>query len=284
MRSLHVVRVVLGSTLVLMLTSPAWPWDDLGHMVVCEIAFQELNEKSRQEVTRLIRMDDRFTTFAESCTWPDNPKQRSSEHYVNVPRDFKAFTAQACPLASDCVFTAIEQDMAVLKDSTDDKVKLDSLNFLGHWIGDLHQPIHVSFEDDRGGGRIQTSGPCNVNLHGVWDGCIVTMKLGTDWRVLARDLRKSISASDRATWTSTKVEMWVNESLDIARSPGVTYCVQEGQSCAYEPGSPTYDPGKAEKVVVVDNAYLERNAPIVAERLKQAGVRLGHLLNTSLGK
>ena len=42
--------------------------------------------------------------------------------------------------------------------------------------------------------------------------------------------------------------------------------------------------GGPEKVVVVDDAYLDRNAPIVAERLKRAGVRLGHLLNTSLGK
>jgi hypothetical protein len=65
--------------------------------------------------------------------------------------------------------------------TTDDKAKLAALKFLGHWIGDLHQPLHVSFEDDRGGGRVLTSGPCGLNLHAVWDGCIVAMKLGSDW-------------------------------------------------------------------------------------------------------
>jgi hypothetical protein len=44
----------------------AWPWDDLGHKVVCEIAFQELNDQARQTVTRLIAMDQQFKTFAES--------------------------------------------------------------------------------------------------------------------------------------------------------------------------------------------------------------------------
>ena len=42
--------------------------------------------------------------------------------------------------------------------------------------------------------------------------------------------------------------------------------------------------GEIEKVVVVDNAYLGRNAPIVADRLRQAGGRLADLLNTILGK
>jgi hypothetical protein len=42
--------------------------------------------------------------------------------------------------------------------------------------------------------------------------------------------------------------------------------------------------GEPEKVVVVHDAYLERQEPVVTERLKRAGVRLAHLLNTTLGK
>jgi hypothetical protein len=37
-------------------------------------------------------------------------------------------------------------------------------------------------------------------------------------------------------------------------------------------------------MVVVDDAYLDRNGPVVAERLRRAGVRLAFLLNTTLGK
>jgi len=37
-----------------------------------------------------------------------------------------------------------------LQTSTDDAA-LASLKYLGHWIGNIQQPLHVSFADDRGG-------------------------------------------------------------------------------------------------------------------------------------
>jgi hypothetical protein len=39
-----------------------------------------------------------------------------------------------------------------------------------------------------------------------------------------------------------------------------------------------------ERVVPIDAAYIRANAPVVATRLKQAGVRLGAMLNGSLGQ
>ena len=39
--------------------------------------------------------------------------------------------------------------------------------------------------------------------------------------------------------------------------------------------------GEEEKVVVVNAAYLEQHVPFV---LKRAGIRLAHLLNTTLGQ
>ena len=284
MRTIHHITGGLTAALVFATASHAFAWGDVGHKIVCEIAFQELNPKTRREVGRLIHRDPEFKVFAESCVWPDHPQQRADEHFVNVPRDFGAFTAQECPMAPRCLFTGIESEMKVLRHSTSDQAKLAALKFVGHWIGDLHQPLHVSFQDDRGGGKILPSGACVLTLHAVWDGCIVEKKLGTEYRDVARDLAETITPSDRATWTATGVHVWANESLDIARSAPVSYCVREGKSCVYRPGNPTYDPGEPEKVVVVDEAYLERNAPIVAQRLRQAGVRLGYLLNTALGK
>jgi nuclease S1 len=284
MRSTHHIAAGLSAALALVGASPAFAWSDVGHKIVCEIAFQELNAKARREVTRLIHRDPEFKVFAESCVWPDHPQQRAEEHFVNVPRDFVAFTAGACPMAPKCLFTGIDSETKVLAHPANDSAKLAALKLVGHWIGDLHQPLHVSFVDDRGGGKILPSGACVLTLHAVWDGCIVEKKLGTDYRSVARDLEETITPSDRATWTATDVHVWANESLDVARSETVGYCVREGKSCVYRHGNPTYDPGEAEKVVVVDEAYLERNAPIVAQRLRQAGVRLGHLLNTALGQ
>jgi S1/P1 Nuclease len=44
-------------------------------------------------------------------------------------------------MAVECVVSAIEHDFAVLasQNATDEK-KLTALRFLGHWVGDIHQP------------------------------------------------------------------------------------------------------------------------------------------------
>jgi hypothetical protein len=49
---------------------PAWAWGDLGHKIICQIAFQELNDKARAEVVRLIALDSTFDSFTDACTWP----------------------------------------------------------------------------------------------------------------------------------------------------------------------------------------------------------------------
>ena len=46
---------------------------------------------------------------------------------------------------------------------------LDTPDHGVHWVGDIHQPLHVSFEDDRGGNNIQVNGQCSGNLHATWD-------------------------------------------------------------------------------------------------------------------
>ncbi len=46
----------------------------------------------------------------------------------------------------------------------------------------------------------------------------------------------------------------------------------------------TASEGENEKVVIVNIAYLEQHVPFIRDRLKRAGIRLGHLLNTTLGK
>jgi hypothetical protein len=262
----------------------AWSWGDVGHKIVCEIAFQELTDKAREEVRRLIRLDPEFTLFSESCTWPDHPRKRASEHFINVPRDFDKFSASQCPVASECLFTAIATDVNVLQTSTDDQAKLEALKFLGHWIGDLHQPLHVSFEDDRGGGKISESGPCSNSLHTVWDSCIIQREMGQNPREIARDLTEEITDSERTVWRETAMEEWANESFEITVASSVAYCVRAGNKCIYEVGNETFENGETQKTVTVDAAYLAAHAPTVADRLKRAGVRLAHLLNNSFGQ
>src|SRR5882757_1933663 len=113
---------------------------DEGHQIVCEIAFKQVKSSTRSAITELLRADtdNPFTTFSEACTWPDHPRKRAAEHFLNLPRDATSLTNK-CGGADECVVSAIADDLAVLMSNTAPKVeKSRSLKFIGHWVGDVH--------------------------------------------------------------------------------------------------------------------------------------------------
>jgi hypothetical protein len=263
----------------------AHAWGDTGHRIICEIAFQELQPAARAEVVRLIRLDPDFRQFSMSCIFPDHPRKRRAEHFVNVARSAKAIGDNPCPLSDKCVITAIRHDFAVLSDTAaSDADKLEALKFLGHWVGDVHQPLHVSFQDDRGGNRIGETGPCRGSLHAVWDTCIIETQLGTEIESIASALLGTVTAEDRAAWRSRNPIDWANESFQITISPEVEYCFEVGGVCRYDRDHEVLKADEPERQVRVDEAYMRRQLPTLKRRLTQAGIRLGALLNEALNR
>ncbi len=277
-----------NSSLGLYLLLALWPlpaagWGDFGHKLVCEIAFQELSTSAREKVKALIRLDRDFRLFSDACTWPDHPRKRGAEHFINVPRETATIEDSRCPQAEQCLFTAIEDDLRVLADArSSDLQKLEAVKFLGHWVGDLHQPLHVSFLDDRGGSNIREQGPLGVPLHTIWDHSIVVSRLRGDARQAAARLRRQIGATERAAWKSSTPVDWARESYAIATSPAVGYCFRKRDGCWYGPDRKRYEEGTSERRLRIDERYLDTHLPTVIERLKMAGVRLAHLLNNVL--
>jgi hypothetical protein len=86
----------------------------------------------------LIALDPTFDAFPDACTWPDHPRKRAEEHFLNVARTVQTITTATCQTAPKCLFSGIAADLEVLRTSTDDQAKLASLKFLGHWVGDIH--------------------------------------------------------------------------------------------------------------------------------------------------
>ena len=123
-------HIPLAVVLLFSLSSHAWAWGDEGHKVICEIAFRLAQPNTRAEIKKLISTDDRFTSFSDACTWPDHPRQRASEHFVNLPRDSDGLHSETCPGASACVVTAIKKDFDVLSSNNASQAqKLASLKF-----------------------------------------------------------------------------------------------------------------------------------------------------------
>ena len=89
--------------------------------------------------------------------------------------------------------------------------------------------------------------------------------------------------NDKAAWVVIPIAGWANESFQVTRRKSVQCCVRVGTKCVYQQGNETFSEGEEEKVVVVNVAYLEQHVPFVRDRLKRAGIRLAHLLNSTLG-
>jgi hypothetical protein len=70
--------------------------------------------------------------------------------------------------------------------------------------------------------------------------------------------------------------------LRYSVSPEVRYCVPTDSGLLVPCPKRALDHGEPEKVVVIDQAYIETNTPAIRDRLIKAGVRLAGLLNQAL--
>jgi hypothetical protein len=175
----------------------AMAWGNLGHRIICQIALEELKPEIRARVDALVAIDPRYP-----CS-PTLARGRSVS--VNLPRDATGIkAANPCPAPYRCVVSAILSDMRDLALSTDVSDQLRLLKLLGHWVGDIHQPLHVAFEDDKGGNAVAVTGLCERNLHAVWDRCLIERSIGLDYMDAATQLRSEIAAEDRARWAAAE--------------------------------------------------------------------------------
>jgi hypothetical protein len=151
--------LVLGLVQLVSLPS-ANAWRETGHFTVCEIAYRHLNSRAKSKVDQVAGVG-----FAAQCTWPDMIRKHpdysytSSWHFLdrNAETDFlaEAKLRGGKFLAGD-VLQALVKVSQTLKhaNSTADEKKF-ALRFLGHLVGDIHQPLHIGQEEDGGGNKIQ---------------------------------------------------------------------------------------------------------------------------------
>ncbi len=263
---------LLATLLFILLGGEARAWGDLGHKVICEIAFRLVQPETRSAINRLMQLDSEFKTFSDSCIYPDHPRIRAAEHFIDLPRDSRGLTSDQCPIAETCVLTAIFHDFKILQATGQtDANRLIALKSLGHWVGDIHQPLHVSFLDDRGGNTIRTSGQCTGNLHAVWDNCLVLYAVGPGTSEAATDLLASITPEKKTQWNAYEPRDWANELFAIAEAPGTMYCGMHGPSC-----------DMTSRNLNINKEYLEANEPVVKQQLQRASVRLARLLDTAI--
>ena len=238
------------------LGSQAFAWGLQGHQVIANVAWQALTPKSRDEVSQLLALEP-GQTLESIATWADEHRSpaTSSWHYVNFPRNSCKFEPERDCAGGQCVVGAIEKNLSVLASNADDKARLKALKYLVHLVGDIHQPLHAGYKDDRGGNTYSLRAFMRQsNLHSVWDSGLIA-QLDLDNQALTRILQRSVAPKEVR---EISVVGMAEESCRLVASPGF------------------YPEEK------VTQEYVQRFMPLLQQRLSSAGYRLAAVINRAL--
>ncbi len=250
-------RAQMGVALLLLTaSSPAYAWGPNGHRIVGRIAMNHLSEETARAIECLIGPEG----LDQVSTWPDeirsDPSWRRADpwHFISID-DHETLEATERNPAGD-VLEALQRFEAVLRDpQATRQAKQEALKFFVHFVGDVHQPLHVGRRADRGGNSVEVFwfGE-QTNLHSVWDSALIENEK-LSFSELAAFIDHPTQQEIR-TWQSAPFADWVKESKAERER---VYRIGDGK---------------------LSFQYAFQNIPLVKRRLVQAGVRLAGVLNS----
>jgi hypothetical protein len=265
------VRFVFSSLFLLLVSfnAQAWGWD--GHRLVCAMAQAKLTPEAKVMVDTLLvegqALKGGRLSFAESCLWPDdvkysNHKGTYEQHFINVPDEALTVDLVRDCAALNCIATGIQRALIYLSrpagSGREKARRAAALRFLGHFIGDLHQPLHIGNASDWGGNKITVLWQGKeTNLHALWDyGMLESMGIKYP------DSLDFLLSVEKTSEHEQLID-WFNESLSLAR----TNAYSNAQGNIITSGDS------------LGSDYLERNKPVLIARLVLASERLATILN-----
>ncbi|HEX7332176.1 MAG TPA: S1/P1 nuclease [Pyrinomonadaceae bacterium] len=256
--SLAVASILLGCY-----SLPAYAWGADGHRIVARIAQQNIRPQTR---TRIRQILGNGVTLMSVANYADAVRNRYrhtyNNHFVDIPRDLNDYVAtRDCvvhPEKGNCILGALEtyRSEAVKSDLSMGRRRF-ALKFIVHLIGDMHQPLHCSDNEDHGGNDVEVTFLGNdSNLHRVWDSGIINAG-GLTEQEFADALASDLSAQEINDLKRGTLITWALEAHTLARE------------YAYDLPSNNR----------LGNAYYERSMPVVDKQLLRGGMRLARVLD-----
>jgi hypothetical protein len=248
---------ILTITAVIILTS----WGFKGHQAVATIAENHLTPQAKAKVKELLGGQ----SLADVATWADEvrnePAFRSTAgwHFVDLPLGltFEEFSKEVKAQGEDNVYGAMQKARIVLTHPQSSKAqKIEALKFLIHFVGDAHQPMHVSRKEDKGGNTIQVRfDNQGTNLHSLWDSKLIDHQ-GLSVIEMSKQYDNATPAQIKQ-WQNDQPIRWLWESYQIT----------------------TKLYAEVEKNNNLDEDYYKTHIGIIQQRIDQGGIRLAGVLN-----
>ena len=251
-------------------------WGSAGHTAIGILAVNQLQPDALDKLESIVNPLTR-QAMAEACNWPDVIRETEQGewsaplHYVNIPRGDEVYMASRdCPELSEhmssserpvqhCATEAIKYFAAGLtRPNASKEQRWQSFAWLCHLVGDLHQPMHAGFEDDRGGNNIEVvlKGE-QMNLHHFWDTALINEQAGI-WQYLVGQLGVFPPVLEGSNWSPAMVNDWTNESHKLA------------MVSAY-PATET-----------IDKEFAQQSWKLTQQQIRLAASRLALIINSEL--
>ena len=248
---------------------PAWAgaWGDLGHRLVGSLAEGALRPATRERALALLASDpiDDGSHFADVANWADAVRGAHDPRYPDGYRwHWTRFADSSCHYdaakqckGGHCIVGAIERFRARLADSKlSNAQRAEALRFLVHFLGDVHQPLHAGYRNDRNGFDVAvTWRGKDWSMHGVWDYALLASRELDEsayLRVLRHPPLPAAGEMDPAQWAQA--------SCRATRDDGV-YAA---------PGA-------------LDPAWVASRRRMAERRIRLAAARLAAVVETALG-
>jgi len=157
----------------------------------------------------------------------------------------------------------------------------EALKFLVHFVGDIHQPLHVGFTTDKGGNTFTgTFEGESVNLHEIWDVNIIVKRMDDDFGSNQTAYTEYLWQQIQGPWQNQAAQ-WADCQTPIPSNACSIEWAEEsiGAACDY-----AYVEADGKTHIAtgfnLGDDYYNRNLPVVEVQLAKAGVRMAHVLNT----
>ena len=202
-------------------SNASWWWGMTGHRVVGEVAESLLTVKAKKAIKEILGDE----SLAMASNWADFIKSDSNFnylspwHYINLKGGLTHNEVMNI-LVPDTGINLYAKLNFVIRELKNKQLEKDKkvmyLRLLIHFVGDLHQPMHVGRPEDQGGNKVKVLWfNDTTNLHSVWDDKLPEyQKLSyTEWtRAISHTTLKQRMDRHKAP-----VKEWLFESYQLAQ-------------------------------------------------------------------
>ena len=240
----------------------ALPWGQKGHDTVAYIAECHLTPEAKAAAESLLdgKSIVYYANWMDNASHTDKYAYTKTWHYKNIDAD-EAFANAEINDKGDVV-SALDGQIGILADASRSKEERSlALKMVVHFMGDIHQPMHLGHQSDLGGNRHEVRFfRSATNLHTVWDSRLVESAHKWSYTEWQQQIDRATTQEVAEILSLKTPAEWAEETYGICRE-------------VYE---------KTPVDTNIEYTYIADWTPVIEQQFLRGGIRLANVLNKAL--